>query len=67
MQAGDVVYVKCLMAAKYGLYGYAPKATAVILRSFGFKKENHGRAWHVLMEDGTVKTKLTSQLEVIRD
>tara|TARA_B100001250_G_C19512602_1_gene662355 strand:- start:89 stop:271 length:183 start_codon:yes stop_codon:yes gene_type:complete len=42
-----------------------PIRTAIILRPFGFREENRGRAWHILMDDGTLKTKLATDLRKI--
>tara|TARA_Y100001970_G_C14248605_1_gene870094 strand:+ start:546 stop:731 length:186 start_codon:yes stop_codon:yes gene_type:complete len=41
--------------------------TGIIIKAFGFNEKNRGRAWHLLMDDGKLKTKLAKDLEVIKD
>ena len=60
MKVGDAVKVKESHHADPGMVG-------IVLEDFARSKHNRGKAWRILLSDGRIKTKMSTNLEVISE
>ena len=59
MKVGDLVYVV------HGIGGWREPEVGIIIEPFGSLIHNSGKAWRVLMPNGTVRSRLRKHLTLV--